>query len=249
MQVIPVIDLKDNAVVHAKQGLRDTYLPIHSALCPSSDIFDVIRAYLNVYEFQTFYIADLNALEGNGDHQNTIHNVAKRFPERTFWLDSGLITGSLSNLHPINIKTVLGSESFGEETASQLRACPKDFILSLDYAESVRLGAQNLFDQPDCWPNDIIIMTLERVGSHSGPDFEKLANFSSNYPNKNFIAAGGIRNLEDLLALEKIGIRQALIASALHSGAISRTELAALFRQKNTPTSGVFLDKPKKLIS
>ncbi|MEC4748978.1 HisA/HisF-related TIM barrel protein [Methylomicrobium sp. Wu6] len=228
MQVIPVIDLKDGLVVHARQGRRDSYLPIHTALCLSADIFDVIDAYLNLYDFQTFYIADLNSLEQKGEHQNLINAAAERFPERTFWLDSGFPPPPSHNNTLKNIKTVLGSESFRDDTVNLLESCAKDFILSLDSVGTKRLGADSLFTTPGYWPNDIIIMTLERVGSDSGPDLERLAAFYGNYPDKNFIAAGGIRNLEDLLALKKVGIAQALIASALHSGAIGRAELAAL---------------------
>lgn len=228
MQIIPVIDLKDGVVVHARQGKRDTYRPIHTALCPSADIFDVINAYLDLYEFRTFYIADLDALERKGGHETLIHRVAERFPEHTFWLDSGLRPCLLAGSPHQNIKTVLGSESFRDDTLSLLETFTKDFILSLDYVDTKRLGAESLFSMSNYWPQDILIMTLERVGSGSGPDLEKLSAFCGNYPDKNFIAAGGIRDLEDLFALKTIGIRQALIASSLHSGAIGRAELAAL---------------------
>jgi phosphoribosylformimino-5-aminoimidazole carboxamide ribotide isomerase len=229
MQIIPVIDLKDGVAVHARQGKRDTYRPIHTALCPSADIFDVINAYLNLYEFRTFYIADLDALEKKGGHETLIHSVAERFPEHIFWLDSGLPPCPLAGSSLKNIKTVLGSESFLNDTVNLLDTYyPKDIILSLDYSEKASLGASSLFTTPDFWPNDIIVMTLDRVGSDWGPDLEKLSAFCGNHPDKNFIAAGGIRNLEDLLALKTIGIRQALIASSLHSGAIGRAELAAL---------------------
>lgn len=228
MQIIPVIDLKDGVVVHARQGKRDTYRPIHTALCPSADIFDVINAYLNLYKFRTFYIADLDALENKGGHETLIQRVAEHFPEHTFWLDSGLPPCPLAGSLPNNIKTVLGSESFRDNTLNLLETFAKDFILSLDYANTERLGAESLFSMPSYWPNDILIMTLERVGSDSGPDLEKLSAFCGNHPDKNFIAAGGIRNLEDLFALKTIGIRQALIASSLHSGAIGRAELAVL---------------------
>ncbi|WP_374087688.1 HisA/HisF-related TIM barrel protein [Methylomicrobium lacus] len=228
MQVIPVIDLKDGVVVHARQGKRESYLPIHTDLCPSADISAVIDAYLNLFDFTIFYIADLNALERQGDHRALIHTVAERFPQLTFWLDSGLCTGPPRGHQPDNIKTVLGSESLRDDGVSLLETYAQDFILSLDSIGTKRLGAENLFTKPRYWPNDIIIMTLERVGSGSGPDLERLAAFCRNHPGKNFIAAGGIRNLGDLLALKKIGIRQALVASALHSGAIGRAELAAL---------------------
>ena len=228
MQVIPVIDLKDGVVVHARQGKRNSYRPIHTDLCPSSEVLEVISAYLNLYDFRTFYIADLNALEQKGDHQSLIKKVARRFPERIFWLDSGLRTSPSHVSQPENMKPVLGSESFTDDSVSLLETSAKEFILSLDYSGKISLGASSLFITPGYWPDDIIIMTLDRVGSDLGPDLEKLVTFCSNHPGKNFIAAGGIRNLGDLLALKTIGIKQALIASALHSGAIGRAELAML---------------------
>jgi phosphoribosylformimino-5-aminoimidazole carboxamide ribotide isomerase len=85
---------------------------------------------------------------------------------------------------------------------------------------SETMGSAKLFSSPELWPDSVIIMTLDRVGSHKGPDFVKLTAFCNRYPHKNFIAAGGIRNQQDLIDLKRIGIRQALIASALHNGSI-----------------------------
>jgi len=42
------------------------------------------------------------------------------------------------------------------------------------------------------------------------------------------VAAGGIRHNEDLQALKQIGIQQALLASALHSGDIVPSEFMTL---------------------
>lgn len=226
MQVIPVIDLKDGVVVHAKHGKRAEYLPINSALCPCADIFAVIDAYLALFDFPTFYIADLNALEQRGDHLDLLDKVAARFPERAFWLDAGV--RALGHPRQANIKTVLGSESLPEGLAGLAETYRDDFILSLDYAGGERLGAPSVFTQAEQWPRNIIIMTLERVGSGAGPDLEKLRAFCRTYPDKNFIAAGGVRNQGDLQALQGIGIHQALLASALHSGAIGASELSAL---------------------
>ena len=57
------------------------------------------------------------------------------------------------------------------------------------------------------------------------PTFNKLnaVNHQSN-PAKIY-AAGGVRNIEDLQLLESLNIEGALIASALHNGAISNKEL------------------------
>ncbi len=85
------------------------------------------------------------------------------------------------------------------------------------------------------WPDNIIIMTLERVGSNFGPDLYKLEEFCRQYPNKNFIAAGGIRNILDLMALSEIGIHQALVASALHSGNIGPEDIAKILGKASAP--------------
>jgi phosphoribosylformimino-5-aminoimidazole carboxamide ribotide isomerase len=71
-------------------------------------------------------------------------------------------------------------------------------------------------------------MSLTRVGSSQGPDLAKLNQFCKNYPDKQFIAAGGIRNIDDLLTLKRLGVNQALIASALHSCTISRDNIQNL---------------------
>ncbi|MDP1772490.1 MAG: HisA/HisF-related TIM barrel protein [Methylobacter sp.] len=225
MKIIPVIDLKDGVVVHARQGNREHYQPINTELCKSPDIFQVIEAFLGVYEFDTFYIADLNAITDQGDHSRLIADVLNRFPHVTFWIDRGYQKYDQSIAHPGNTLPVLGSESYRNETISEIKAYKNNFILSLDYSSSDALGAPSLFSDPTFWPENIIIMTLNRVGSSHGPDLEKLTGFCRRYPDKNFIAAGGIRNKQDLIALREVGIHLALVASALHSGTIKAEDI------------------------
>ncbi len=191
-------------------------------------------AFLGVYEFDTFYIADLNAITGQGDHQHLITDVLTRFPQITFWIDQGYQKYDRNPQCSGNTLPVLGSESYRDETISEIKAYNNDFILSLDYSNSNALGAPSLFSDPDFWPKNIVIMTLERVGSNHGPDLNKLAEFCRQYPDKNFIAAGGIRNKQDVMALSAAGVQLALVASALHSGVI-KTEDIAEFQAKKYP--------------
>ena len=222
MKIIPVIDLKDGVVVHARQGLREQYQPISTQLCQSSDIYQVIEAFLKVYNFDTIYIADLNAITHQDNHDFLIAGVLASFPHIVFWIDRGY---KHFKKYPRNHTPVLGSECYNDETALELKAFNKRFILSLDYSVSEALGAKSLFSDQDLWPESIIIMTLNRVGSNQGPDLDKLNRFCRQYPHKNFIAAGGIRNAADLQALKLMGVKQVLIASALHSGAISHKDI------------------------
>ena len=222
MKIIPVIDLKNGVVVHARQGMREQYQPINTTLCQSSDIYQVIEAFLGIYNFDTIYIADLNAITGQGDHENLISGVLAYFPHILFWIDKG---NQCYKKYPANYLPVLGSECYSDETLSELDAFNKRFILSLDYSAFEALGSKNLFSNQDLWPDTIIIMALNRVGSNRGPDLDKLNGFCRQYPHKHFVAAGGIRNAADLQALKQIGIQQALVASALHSGAIGRDDI------------------------
>jgi phosphoribosylformimino-5-aminoimidazole carboxamide ribotide isomerase len=71
-------------------------------------------------------------------------------------------------------------------------------------------------------------MTLGQIGTDRGPDFDRLAAYRQRFGEKDFVAAGGIRNKQDLTHLQQTGIHHALIASALHSGAITASDIEAL---------------------
>jgi phosphoribosylformimino-5-aminoimidazole carboxamide ribotide isomerase len=44
----------------------------------------------------------------------------------------------------------------------------------------------------------------------------------------NIFAAGGVRNMEDLLTLKQLGVFGALVASALHNGRIKSADIMQL---------------------
>jgi phosphoribosylformimino-5-aminoimidazole carboxamide ribotide isomerase len=228
MKIIPVLDLKNTVVVHAKQGNREHYQPIQSNLCRSSDIFHVIDAFLGLYDFKTFYIADLNAIIGQGHHEALLSQVFAAYPDKAFWLDAGYRQYPGQVAYADNFWPVVGSESYREDALCGLEQLDKRFILSLDYSAQGILGAASLFANAGLWPETVIIMTLTRVGSNLGPDFAKLASFVREYPQINFVAAGGIRGIADLLALQQLGIKEALVASCLHSGALAREDIEKL---------------------
>ena len=218
MQIIPVIDLKDGLVVHAVRGERSRYQPIHqhSKICAGSTLTEVMRGFLQLYPFQTFYIADLNAICGQGQHQEQIAELLLEYPQIEFWVDNGSQLTELPSDTPLNYTTVIGTES----QQSAPFSCEQDFILSLDYHRRQASGHPDWFKQPEYWPERLIVMTLSRVGSQSGPDFAKLAEFSTAYPQKQFIAAGGVRHNDDLQRLAELGMVGVLLATALHDGTL-----------------------------
>ncbi len=225
MRLIPVLDLKDGVVVHAQRGQRASYQPINSPLSPSANVYAVIDAFLQLHDFSVIYIADLNAITQQGDNQALIHAVLQHYPFITFWLDAGYQSPSLAFAGVSNYRAVLGSECC---TAKQLLAT-KNALLSLDFSsDNQPLGEAQLFDDSHLWSEQVIIMTLARVGSDIGVDSEKLRFYQQNYPQTEFIAAGGVRNKADLQQLKAIGINSVLVASALHTKAISKADLTNL---------------------
>ncbi len=228
MQIIPVIDIKENQAVYAIQGKRSEYRPVNTPLCQSSDPFAVIDSFLHIADFRSVYVADLNSIMGQGNNRRLITELLRSYPDINFWIDNGSFrdlerTPSLANYVPI-----VGSEALRETDLDALTDCCSQWILSLDFSMEKKLGPEQLFSNEQYWPADVIIMTLARVGTLTGPDFQKLAFFYQNYPDKNFIAAGGIRHYDDLSKLKKSGIRQALIAGALHTKQIGRLEILNL---------------------
>jgi phosphoribosylformimino-5-aminoimidazole carboxamide ribotide isomerase len=205
------------------RGERSQYQPIHqqSILTASSDIEAVIKGFLTVSAFKCFYIADLNAICGYENHAELIDHVLQRYPEFDFWVDTGCKLAELEkNTRPNNYKTVLGTES----QAGPPQAIAQAYILSLDYQQQA-LGDTDWFTQSQFWPKEVIVMSLSRVGSQTGPDFAKLANLLQQYPEQHWIAAGGVRNGEDLSCLAHMGVAGVLLATALHQGSITETQL------------------------
>ncbi|HUL10405.1 MAG TPA: HisA/HisF-related TIM barrel protein [Candidatus Acidoferrum sp.] len=233
MDVIPVIDLKGGAVVHAQRGDRDSYRPVRSQLCATSEPADVVAGLLAVYPFATLYIADLDAIHARGNARTAIRDIRRRFPEIRLWVDNGLAEPAACRdwLAEDLSELVLGSEA--QRDAAVLTALSDDdvrqhLILSLDYGNDRFLGPPDLLAARSLWPERIIVMTLSRVGSRGGPDLDLLRRWRDEAPAKKIFAAGGVRGGEDLLALADCGISGVLVATALHERRIGRAEIAAV---------------------
>jgi len=131
---------------------------------------------------------------------------------------------------------VLGSESLAAAPARG--DYPGGSVLSLDYRGEDFLGPADLLRDAARWPDDVVAMTLARVGAGAGPDLARLAQLRRLNPACRLYAAGGVRHAADLAALAAAGMAGVLLASALHDGALSRAELAAFHddRPRNAAT-------------
>ncbi len=230
MEIIPVLDLKGGVVVHARMGLRQTYRPIETPLSTNSRPIEVVRGLLSIYPFTSFYVADLDAIEGKGDNDDVLIALRLSFPELALWVDRGLaeLRGVERWLGAGLGHLVLGSET--QSTAGVVQHFCKDerIILSLDYRGDVFVGPSALLNNTDSWPSKVIVMTLARVGSATGPDMERLTDIKARAIDRRIFAAGGVRNADDLATLAQAGIAGALVATSLHNGALTGAQIARL---------------------
>ena len=235
MQIIPVIDLLNNVVVHAKRGQRQHYQPIQSQLTASSAPLDIANALLELYPFQTLYIADLDAICGTGNNDSAIEAISQAHPALTIWLDCGIGQMNARALYiGGNIRPVLGSENILnlQDYRAISYACQSKHVLSLDYSTSSAMGIDELHKSAIFWPDDTICMTLNAVGSKQGVDIDRLntlikMNSARKSPSRLY-AAGGVRILVDLQILAAMGVTGALVATALHNKQLSADDIKGL---------------------
>jgi phosphoribosylformimino-5-aminoimidazole carboxamide ribotide isomerase len=220
--IVPVIDLKGGLVVRARAGERGSYAPIATPLAASAEPVAVVAGLVRAWPATSLYIADLDAIAGAGEHRADVARIAKRFGDLELWVDAGF--SCLDDLDayglPRNARPVIGSES--QRDAAFLRARDGACILSLDSKGEERLDPAALEDDPSLWPETVIVMTLARVGTGTGPDLERLKAVRARAPDRRVVAAGGVRDMADVAALAAIGIAGALVATALHDGRIRR---------------------------
>jgi phosphoribosylformimino-5-aminoimidazole carboxamide ribotide isomerase len=70
-------------------------------------------------------------------------------------------------------------------------------------------------------------MTLARVGSAAGPDLDRLCAIREIAAGRDIYAAGGVRDSADLAVLKGAGISGALVATSLHDGRLTGSDLEA----------------------
>jgi phosphoribosylformimino-5-aminoimidazole carboxamide ribotide isomerase len=235
--IIPALDLKDGAVVHAKAGNRADYRPIESPFGPASDPFAIARGLLAQTFSPSLYVADLDAIAGVGNHFELVRGLSLALPGTALWIDAGFSdVADCAFWLPLDATLVIGTESLAAVGDWQEihAAFGENVVLSLDFDAAGRKGPDELFDDPTLWPRRIIAMDVSRVGTDRGPDTAALKSLVGMADGRAIFAAGGIRDARDLAAIAGLRAQGALLATALHSNAVTQNEIAALLRERRS---------------
>jgi len=222
IDVIPVIDLMSGQVVRARAGQREHYAPIQSPLVQGSDPTSILEALLQRCHAKKAYIADLDAIMKDQIQSTCIESLANYFKDTELWLDAGFTQFAEAHQavrrHGENLIPVLGTETLiGLEDLSQHH---QHCVLSLDFGPDGFRGDIGWLSCPQYWPDQVIVMTLDRVGIQEGPDYKELktalVQSQKRLPATRIFAAGGVTQ-SDALKLKELGVAGALVATALHT--------------------------------
>jgi phosphoribosylformimino-5-aminoimidazole carboxamide ribotide isomerase len=230
MRIVPVLDLKGGIVVHARRGERARYAPLSSPLVDGCEPVPVARALCAVARTSTLYVADLDALAGDPVDVATLSALSTT---ADLWVDAGATTPRrAAALARAGVaRNVIGTESLGPDPAPgrpDTREPPH--VLSVDLRDGRLISPDPELSERDpaaAAPlaraldvRELLVIDLVRVGSGAGPPLAAVAELVAALPGLAIYAGGGVRDDEDLRALEAAGAAGALVATALHDGRV-----------------------------
>ncbi|MGA8377715.1 MAG: HisA/HisF-related TIM barrel protein [Methanoregula sp.] len=214
MELVLALDLRRNKVVHGKSGMRATYKPLDWGLSPTAEPTGFVKAVAPKF----LYIADLDRIEGAGSHDAMVRSCAGLveccYVDRGTRSPSDLLTGP-------HIKNIIGTETGGADLSryhgGYLSVDVKDgkVIPSGDSPVAV-LRAARKWNFEGC-----IILNLGFVGTENGlgSGTGTLETWRSAYDGRLFYG-GGVASVADLETIKDTGFDGAIIATALHKGAV-----------------------------
>ena len=234
MKLIFVMDLLNGMVVHAdaKRGARAKYQPIHlySSIVSTSEPMQVIEEIRPA----AVYIADLNRLMGTGSNREILDELRHKYRAMWMALDYGIKSiEDVGDIIEMADSIILGTETASldlirEVSAKYSAVHAPSITVSIDLFNKevqttdrrMRMDPLSLIMELNSYPiHDIIILELDRVGTGVGVDFDFLARAVESSEH-DILCGGGVRSCEDLYKMEDMGIKGALVATAIHNGAI-----------------------------
>jgi phosphoribosylformimino-5-aminoimidazole carboxamide ribotide isomerase len=212
MELILAVDLRGGLVVHGAAGARETYRPLDWGLAPSAEP----EAYIADLRPRHVYIADLERIMRTGGHAALIDRLASRVG--TCYVDAGFASDDECRA-ATGFVPVLGTET----AAGHLGDCPGG-VLSLDCRDGRVLPHG---EEPVAFLESVrelafaahLYLDIGSVGTGRGLDPALLARVRS-ASDRRLLYGGGVASTGDLDMLADAGYDGAIVATAVHRGAI-----------------------------
>ncbi len=220
--IIPVIDLKDSEAVSGKSGMRKNYKPLKTIFHDSSDPVGIARALKNA-GFKCLYVADLDAIEGNGSNLHVAREMNSIIP---VMLDYGAnsVDGVKKVLDSVK-KVIIATETIKSLDDFKLIFSSfkrENLVLSVDVKDGKILGKYIKTDFKDIIsiiqqikPSEVILLDITRVGTGKGVD-QGITNCFRGLETE-LILGGGVTE-QDIVIQNEMGVYKFLVGTSLHRG-------------------------------
>jgi len=237
MKVIPVIDVLNGVAVHGIRGERERYQPLKSLLCESANPLDLASTFDSL-GFSSLYLADLDAILGKSANFDIYRQIMTQ-TRLDLMVDAGIadIAKAEEVLATEVSKVVVGTETLNslDFVSEAVSAFGEDkVVVSIDLKEGKVLSISEAIASMDAVSfaqklrkigiNQIILLDLDRVGTEHGINLTILKNILEK-TGIEVLVGGGIRSLQELEELRKLGVSGALVATILHNGKLEVNEL------------------------
>jgi phosphoribosylformimino-5-aminoimidazole carboxamide ribotide isomerase len=215
----------------------------------TGDAVALLRAFHSVLGVHECYVADLDAIQGGALQRSLLRQLAEFHTgfAGALLVDAGtsMPGGALEVLSCGASEVVVGLETlqaFSDLAAIVEVVGPSRLVFSLD----LRLGNPVLHpamqDASGVGPDalslaaqatasgvaTLLLLDLGRIGTGCGVDIGLLETLRRRFPRVRLLAGGGVLTRRDLERMRDVGCDGALVASALHTGRISATDLSEL---------------------
>lgn len=236
MKIIPAIDLLDGRVVRLQKGdyaKKTVYNdnPVEEA------------AKFKEAGFSHIHIVDLNgAKSGEFENLPIIKIIIKELGLSVQTGGGVRSRNDIDHLLDAGLSGVICSSMAVKKPDEWMGAVedhPEKMILGLDlkdgkmaYGGWLETSDRSISDflQPmqDAGLKTVLSTDISRDGMLSGPNIQMYKDLQSKFPTLNWIASGGVSNMEDLRRLQKIDVYGVVVGKAYYEGRIRLQEMAAL---------------------
>jgi len=232
--IFPAIDLKNGQSVRLFQGNYQAVTTINEE--PIQQALQIDTSGIN-----QLHLVDLDgAKSGQPENFTTIKQIRQSFKGflelgggiRTYqiaqqYLELGIdriVIGSAALKNPQLVKQLLND--FGKQKIAIGIDGKNGQVATEGWLEQSNVKMTDLISKMNEFgAQNFIVTDVSRDGTMQGPNLDLLANLKEELPQVNLIASGGIRNVEDLKALKKMGIEESIIGKALFEKTISLAQI------------------------